>query len=227
MKTKCILTVLSLISLSVTACSSGTTNQTSPTVQTSPTTSTAKPQIQPPVVNSSPPPDVVKPEPQTSTTQPNSKPTPVTDAKTAEVQVNSLNVRSSPNTNSQVRGTLPKGTQAKIIQRQGSWYYIVMGRVEGWVEGSYVKVLEGNPGNTTSEPTPVTDAKTAVVQVEGLNVRSSPNTNSQVRGTLPKGTQAKIIQQQGDWYYIVMGRVEGWVSGSYIKVLKGNPGSIR
>lgn len=224
MKTRCII-VLSFISLSFAACSSGTTNQSG----TTPT-----PAIQPPVVTS-PPTQVVKPDPQTSpspatlgqTTQPpsESKPTPITGAKTAEVQVNGLNVRSLPSTNSQIRGTLPKGTQAKIIQSQGSWYYIVMGRVEGWVEGSYVKVLDGNPGNAVSKPSPVTEAKTAEVIVNDLNVRSLPDTTSQVRGTLPKGTQAKIIQQQGSWYYIVMGRVEGWVSGTYLKVLDGNPGS--
>lgn len=150
MKTKWTITVLSVASLVVTACSSGTTTPVSTTAPTD------TPQVQPPVVNPSPSTQVVKPDPQLPvtpspkpSTQPpsQSKPTPVTEAKTAEVLVQDLNVRSSPNTNSQVRGTLGKGTQAKIIQRQGDWYYIVMGRVEGWVSGSYIKVLDGSPGN--------------------------------------------------------------------------------
>jgi len=148
MKAKWTISVLSLVSLVITAC--GTTNQNS-------TAPVDKPQIQPPVTSPSPtlPTQVVKPNPQTpspseipspgQTAQP--KPTQITAAKTAEVRVEGLNVRSAPNTNSQVRGTLPKGTQAKIIQSQGNWYYIVMGRVEGWVSGSYIKILEGNPGS--------------------------------------------------------------------------------
>ena len=208
MKPKWSLTVLSLFSLSIAACSSGTENQGN----------LPQPAIQPPVV---------RPTPTQPSPDPSSKPTPITAKKTAEVQVNDLNVRSSPSTNSKVQGTLPKGTQAKIIQSQGSWYYIVMGPVEGWVEGSYIKVLDGSPGNVATKPTPVIEAKTAEIKIEGLNVRSSPNTTSQIQGTLPKGTQAKIIQRQGDWYYIVMGRVEGWVSGSYIRVLDGNPGSAK
>ncbi|BAU13525.1 hypothetical protein LEP3755_40650 [Leptolyngbya sp. NIES-3755] len=223
MNTKGSLSLLFVMSLIVSACSNGTANQT---------TTPVSPAVQPPVV--SPPPQVVNPDPQTPPAIPSpepakpptsSQPTPVTEAKTAEVIVDGLNVRSAPNTTSQVRGTIPKGTQAKIIQQQGNWYYIVMGRVEGWVSSSYIKVLDGNPGNAASSPKPITDAKTAEVIVDGLNVRSTPNTTSQVRGTIPKGTQAKIIQQQGSWYYIVMGPVEGWVSGSYIKVLDGNPGS--
>jgi len=146
MKPKWTITVLFLVSLVVTAC--GTTKLTS-------TAPVDKPQIQPPVTSPALPTQVVKPNPQTpspseilspgQTAQP--KPTQITAAKTAEVQVEGLNVRSSPNTNSQVRGTLPKGTQAKIIQSQGGWYYIVMGRVEGWVSGSYIKILEGSPGS--------------------------------------------------------------------------------
>ena len=222
MKPKWSLTVLSLFSLSIAACSNGTENQGN----------LPQPAIQPPVVRPTPTqpaiqPPVVRPTPTQPSPDSSSKPTPITVKKTAEVQVNDLNVRSSPNTNSKVQGTLPKGTQAKIIQSQGSWYYIVMGPVEGWVEGSYIKVLDGSPGNVATKPTPVTEAKTAEIKIEGLNVRSSPNTTSQIQGTLPKGTQAKIIQRQGDWYYIVMGRVEGWVSGSYIRVLDGNPGSAK
>jgi len=217
MKTKWSLTVLSLFSLSIAACSSGTPTQP-PVVRPTPT----QPAILPPIS------EIPSPVP---TTQPSSdsssKPTPITVKKTAEVQVNDLNVRSSPSTNSKVQGTLLKGTQAKIIQSQGSWYYIVMGPVEGWVEGSYVKILDGSPGNVATKPTPVTEAKTAEIKIEGLNVRSSPSTNSKVQGTLPKGTQAKIIQSQGSWYYIVMGPVEGWVEGSYVKVLDGNPGSAK
>ncbi|GAP94578.1 SH3 domain-containing protein [Leptolyngbya sp. NIES-2104] len=226
MNTKWSLSLLFLLSLIVSACSNNTANSTG----TSPS-----PAIQPPVVSPEPSqtvqpttsPTVEKPSPEPEKPTTSAKPTPVTEAKTAEVVVDGLNVRSAPDTTSQVRGTIPKGTQAKIIQQQGSWYYIVMGRVEGWVSGSYIKVLDGNPGSTVSNPKPVTEAKTAEVIVDGLNVRSAPDTTSQVRGTIPKGTQAKIIQQQGSWYYIVMGRVEGWVSGSYIKVLDGNPGSAR
>ena len=222
MKTKWSLTVLSLFSLSIAACSSDTANQGN----------LPQPAIQPPVVRPTPTqpaiqPPVVRPTPTQPSPDPSSKPTPITVKKTAEVLGDDLNVRSSPSTNSKVQGTLPKGTQAKIIQSQGSWYYIVMGPVEGWVEGSYIKVLDGSPGNVATKPTPVTEAKTAEIKIEGLNVRSSPNTTSQIQGTLPKGTQAKIIQRQGDWYYIVMGRVEGWVSGSYIRVLDGNPGSAK
>ena len=128
MKTKWSLTVLSLFSLSIAACSSGTENQGN----------LPQPAILPPIVRPTP----TQPFPGSS-----SKPTPITVKKTAEVLVNDLNVRSSPSANSQIRGTLSKGTQAKIIQSQGSWYYIVMGRVEGWVSGSYIRVLDGNPGS--------------------------------------------------------------------------------
>ena len=68
-------------------------------------------------------------------------------------------------------------------------------------------------------------AQVAEVIVDGLNVRSGPGTSHAIRGTLPQGTQAKIIENRGDWYYIVMGAVEGWVYGPFITVRDGQVGS--
>lgn len=42
-------------------------------------------------------------------------------AQVAEVRTDLLNVRSGPGTSFAVRGTLPRGTQAKVIQVDGSW----------------------------------------------------------------------------------------------------------
>lgn len=152
MNTKWSLSLLFLISLIATACSSGTANQsgTSSTPAVQPPVASPQPAIQPPRPSPQIPVTSEKPVPESTQPPAPSNPKPITEAKTAEVLVDGLNVRSSPDTTSQVRGTIPKGTQAKIIQQQGSWYYIVMGRVEGWVSGSYIKVLNGNPGSATN-----------------------------------------------------------------------------
>ncbi|MBE9158555.1 SH3 domain-containing protein [Nodosilinea sp. LEGE 06152] len=72
-------------------------------------------------------------------------------AQVAEVSIDLLNVRSGPGTNFAVRGTIPQGTQAKIIQTQGLWLYIVTGPIEGWVYSPYVTVLD-QPGPGVEAP---------------------------------------------------------------------------
>lgn len=75
-------------------------------------------------------------------------------AQVAEVSVDRLNVRTGPGTGFAVRGTMPRGSQAKIIETQGDWLYIVTGAVEGWIYAPYVTVLEQpGPGVDTPETT--------------------------------------------------------------------------
>jgi hypothetical protein len=86
-------------------------------------------------------------------------------AQVAEVRTDSLNVRSGPGTSFAVRGTLPRGTQAKVIQVDGSWLYIVTGPIEGWVFAAYVELYEDQqiPG------VPAPAAETTVLICNGTN----------------------------------------------------------
>ncbi|MFQ4135071.1 SH3 domain-containing protein [Nodosilinea sp. PGN35] len=72
-------------------------------------------------------------------------------AQVAEVNVDLLNVRSGPGRNFAVRGTIPQGAQAKIIQTQGDWLYIVTGPIEGWVYAPLVTILD-QPGPGVEAP---------------------------------------------------------------------------
>lgn len=65
--------------------------------------------------------------------------------------------------------------------------------------------------------------KKAVVVVSNttLNVRKAPGTNFAKIGELTNGTKVTIIGHNRDWYKIKTGKVEGWVSGSYLKVENG------
>ncbi|WP_017299687.1 SH3 domain-containing protein [Nodosilinea nodulosa] len=78
-------------------------------------------------------------------------------AQVAEVNIDLLNVRSGPGTSFAVRGTIPMGAQAKIIQTQGDWLYIVTGPIEGWVYAPYVTIL--------NQPGPGVDAPVTTVMV--------------------------------------------------------------
>lgn len=50
---------------------------------------------------------------------------------------------------------------------------------------------------------------------EYLNIRSTPSTDSEVVGKLYVGTKAEILGEEGDWYQIRSGSVEGYVYKSY------------
>lgn len=86
-------------------------------------------------------------------------------AQVAEVRTDLLNVRSGPGTNFAVRGTLPRGTQAKVIQIDGSWLYVVTGPIEGWVFAAYVELYEDQQTPGVPAPAP----ETTVLVCNGTN----------------------------------------------------------
>lgn len=56
-----------------------------------------------------------------------------------------------------------------------------------------------------------------IALVDGnLNVRKEPTTESRVVGKMTNHAACEIIAQEGDWYQITSGNVEGYVSADYI-----------
>lgn len=56
-----------------------------------------------------------------------------------------------------------------------------------------------------------------MASVDGnLNVRKEPTTNSGVVGKMTNHAACEIIAQEGDWYQITSGKVEGYVNADYI-----------
>lgn len=52
-----------------------------------------------------------------------------------------------------------------------------------------------------------------VVDVATLNIRSGPGTDSEVTGTLTRGTMVVVVATQGEWQQL---REGGWVNGRYL-----------
>ena len=62
-------------------------------------------------------------------------------------------------------------------------------------------------------------AEVVEVAVNQLKVRSGPGLEYSVITTFNKGFRASRIKQQGNWAYIALGRVEGWVYAPYIRIV--------
>lgn len=55
------------------------------------------------------------------------------------------------------------------------------------------------------------------VQVSGyLNVRRSPDPSGDIIGKMQENTACEILGQEGDWYHISSGGVDGYISGQYV-----------
>ena len=55
------------------------------------------------------------------------------------------------------------------------------------------------------------------IQVSGyLNVRRSPDPSGDIIGKMQENTACEILGQEGDWYHISSGGVDGYISGQYV-----------
>lgn len=147
--------------------------------------------------------DISEPLPETrdeSAVEPAVKPDPVYKY----VQVNLLNLRSGPGSDTEKLGTLPSGTRVQMLELHGEWMKVLTpDNKEVYVFAEYVS-----------------DTKPPVynyVNVNLLNVRSGPGSDYDIITTIPRGTRVQVIEQQGEWLKaIIKDGLEAFVYAPYM-----------
>ena len=167
-------------------------------------------------------------EPTVTETEP-----PVVNENTGTV-TSVMNIRSSPSTEATVVGTLYAGDKIEVSRREVvtgiDWAYIIAPEA-GWVVMEYIEMdiptaqpsqpSSGTPGNTTTPPTESTGSNAtttnttnikAVVNANGLNIRSEASTSGKVQGAYNKGDVITILETKDGW-----GRTnKGWIKLEYV-----------
>lgn len=142
-----------------------------------------------------------------------------------------LNIRSSPSTEATVIGTLTAGDKVEVSRREVvtgiDWAYIIAPE-SGWIVMEFVEM--DIPSQQTAQPdtsTPAGDSTSddntddstanttnikAVVNANGLNIRSEASTSGKVQGAYNKGDVITILETKNGW-----GRTnKGWIKLEYV-----------
>ena len=133
-------------------------------------------------------------------------------------QKDPLNIRESSNISSKIIGSIPKGTEIKIISESGDWYEVDYGGKIGYVSKTYISFDKSDIPQ--DEVSPNSEIKHGKVNTEKdpLNVRKQPSTDSKILGTVPKGSTITITGESGEWYTINFGNETGYVAKKYILI---------
>lgn len=59
-----------------------------------------------------------------------------------------------------------------------------------------------------------------VVTAENLNIRSGPSSNSEWKGSIPKGAEVSPEKWEGSWAYVQYHGIYGWCSANYLKLIR-------
>ena len=155
---------------------------------------------------------------------------PVINENTATV-TSQLNIRSSPSTEATVVGTLYAGDKIEVSRREVvtglDWAYIISPEA-GWIVMDYVEMDIPTEEEPSSTDTPASETKPeenkdekpdstetnmkAVINANGLNIRSEASTNGKVQGAYNKGDVVTILETKNGW-----GRTnKGWIKMEYV-----------
>lgn len=131
---------------------------------------------------------------------------------------NYVNIRTEPNTNSNIVGKIYDGAVAQILSvvagEDGDWFQVVSGNANGYIKAEFF--LYGDAALAV-----IDDYVTryATVIASRLNVRSQPDIEASRVGYIDNGERVRILENHGEWLKVqYTGQVTGFVSAEYVTV---------
>ena len=119
-----------------------------------------------------------------------------------KVNANVLNIRSKPNTESDVVGKLKKDDVVEIIGIEENWYEIHYKSASAFVFAKFIEEL----------------ILAGVINANILNIRALPNKDSEKIGRLQKDDKVIVLDEIDGWYRIKYKDGFGYVFGQFVEM---------
>ncbi|SQC06918.1 mannosyl-glycoprotein endo-beta-N-acetylglucosamidase domain-containing protein [Clostridium perfringens] len=136
----------------------------------------------------------------------------------ALISANQLNVRTSPNENGQVIGTLYKNNKVNVLDKSiDGWYKIDFNGRRAYISSKYVNLIsyKNNEVKTEVKKDPIEGTGKVNINT-ALNVRQASTTSSRIIGSLKGGEKVNIINESNGFYKIEFNNSYGYVYSKYI-----------
>lgn len=124
-----------------------------------------------------------------------------------------LNVREQPSTDAKLVGKMPENSACEVLEMLEGWAHIKSGEVDGYVSLDYL--LTGPEARLKAKELVQT---VVVVNVDDLNVRVGPNTDSAVLTRVPKDEELEYVETLEGWVKVAIDGEEAYVSSEYVTV---------
>ena len=122
------------------------------------------------------------------------------DNQEAHVTCDVLNVRETPSTAKPRIGQLHRGATVCVTGICDDWLSINLQGQTCYICGKYTDF----------------EAPSATVTASALNIRKGPSTDTDKIGSLPNGTEIKVLGREKGWVKILHGKHIGYVSEEYL-----------
>lgn len=115
-----------------------------------------------------------------------------------------LNFRDSANGN--VIGSIPSGARVAVIDNTNEWYHIAYNGAIGYVSADYI----------SATPDGSVDLGTGIIKSDAVNIRTQPNTDSDVMLQLNKDDCVDVNGIVDGWYRIAIDDTAGYICADYL-----------
>ncbi len=169
--------------------------------------------------------DEIKNEPQNSTSEtpdttiPESttlKPTVDANNKPGTYKVvtqnSPLGIRTKPLQGASQSGNVAKGSEVTVLATYNGWAFFNENGKFGWLSLTYLELV--TEGTT---PTNAAGKYKIATQNDPLNIREKPESNTAVKGRIPKDTVVDVLVFAGDWGYVEYNGNSGWIPSQYLE----------
>lgn len=141
-------------------------------------------------------------------TSPSASPAPTGITAWVMGTVNYVNLRETASSEGKIITTIPSGDELSVLEKGGTWSYILHGSVKGYVLSKHL---------TYSEPLPAIGVMYINTVKDPLALRDQPTTSgSKVLTRIPKGTAVMLLENLGDWCRVQHDAYVGYCSAAYL-----------
>ena len=127
-----------------------------------------------------------------------------------------LNVRDKGSEDGNVIGKMTNHNACEILETSsdGKWFKIKSGEVTGWASTDYIQT--GWQAQDIGKEEANQQIK---IMTETLNVRSEPNTDSEIWTQASRNSRYDVVRTLGDWVEIELDSDTGYVSKEFVEVI--------
>ena len=125
-----------------------------------------------------------------------------------------VNFRENPDKQSKKITLIEKGSTLRLIDFLNTgWFQVEYNGQIGYVSADYVSFNNGENYRN--------DIQRVVYAKSNLNLRSMPNTDSEIYYTLSRYETAEVLRTEGDWYFVRVDNKLGYIKREYTETLTG------
>jgi hemolysin activation/secretion protein/uncharacterized protein YraI len=149
-----------------------------------------------------------------------------------KITASRVNLRNGPDLKAAVVGRIDQmDAQVEVLAEQGGWYKVSYGELQGWIYADFIAVDESEPapaaapslspaaGVAASAPVVFSPPRQGTLSASRVSLRGGPDLKDPVVGRIEQmGAQVEVLMEQGRWYKVSYGELQGWIYADFITV---------